>query len=110
MLLDPMTTWSLVRISPVELMIMPVPAALPLPRVVLTLTMAGLTLAATASVVASVPFDGGSKLWSGGVSGPCSDPPGFCSDIFDLPPLATWNSDVVLRGCARDLGTDSMNP
>src|SRR5438034_731267 len=55
-------------------------------------------------------FDGGSKLWSGGVSGPCSDPPGFCSDIFDLPPLATWNSDVVLRGCARDLGTDSMNP
>src|SRR5438046_902789 len=57
MLLDPMTTWSLVRISPVELMIMPVPAALPLPRVVLTLTMAGLTLAATASVVASVLFD-----------------------------------------------------
>src|SRR5438093_13609790 len=57
MLLDPLTTWWLVRISPVELMIMPVPAAWPLPSVVLTLTMAGLTLAATASVVASVLFD-----------------------------------------------------
>src|SRR5205809_4906263 len=57
MVLDPLTTWGLVRISPVELMIMPVPAAWPLPSVVLTLTMAGLTLAATASVVASVLFD-----------------------------------------------------
>src|SRR2546429_8036829 len=51
MLVEPLTTWLLVRISPVELMSMPVPAAAPLPRTVLMSTMAGLTLAAIASVV-----------------------------------------------------------
>src|ERR1700751_1401234 len=48
MLVDPVTTWFLVRISPVELMIMPVPAAWPLPSVVLMSTIAGSTLAAIA--------------------------------------------------------------
>src|SRR5216117_3199004 len=52
MLLDPATTWLLVRISPVELTIMPVPAAWPLPRVVLMSTIAGRTLFAIASVPA----------------------------------------------------------
>src|SRR5882762_7094910 len=51
MLVEPLTTWLLVRISPVELMSMPVPAAAPLPSTVLMSTMAGLTLAAIASVV-----------------------------------------------------------
>src|SRR5690348_2926355 len=49
MLFDPVTTWLLVRISPVELMIIPVPAAWPLPSVVLMSTMAGITFAAAAS-------------------------------------------------------------
>src|SRR5713101_7579926 len=49
MLDEPVTTWLLVRISPVELMIMPVPAAWPLPSVVLMSTIAGMTFAAAAS-------------------------------------------------------------
>src|ERR1700756_4425630 len=48
MVVEPVTTWLLVRISPVELMIMPVPAAWPLPRVVLMSTIAGSTFAAIA--------------------------------------------------------------
>src|SRR5207245_3105251 len=51
MLVEPLTTWLLVRISPVELMSMPWPAAAPLPSTVLMSTMAGLTLAAIAFVV-----------------------------------------------------------
>src|SRR5438094_8531590 len=58
MLLDPATTWLLVRISPVELTIMPVPAAWPLPRVVLMSTIAGRTLFAIASVPALPLLEG----------------------------------------------------
>src|SRR5215470_8182359 len=49
MVVEPVTTWLLVRISPVELMIMPVPAAALVPTVVLTSTIAGSTRAAIAS-------------------------------------------------------------
>src|SRR5438270_7350332 len=55
MLVEPVTTWLLVRISPVGLMIMPVPAAWPLPRVVSMSTIAGTTLAEIASVVVELP-------------------------------------------------------
>jgi hypothetical protein len=48
MLVDPVTTWLLVRISPDEETIMPVPAAWPLPSVVLMSTIAGSTFAAIA--------------------------------------------------------------
>src|SRR2546423_14760037 len=52
MLVEPKTTWLLVRISPVGLMSMPVPAAWLEPTVVLMSTIAGLTLAAIAALVA----------------------------------------------------------
>src|SRR6267143_3686920 len=60
MLVEPLTTWLLVRISPVELISIPVPAAAPLPRTVLMSTTAGLTLAAMAAVVllGAVPVPG----------------------------------------------------
>src|SRR2546430_5891109 len=51
MLVEPLTTWLLVRISPVELTIMPVPAAALEPMVVLMSTIAGSTLAATAAAL-----------------------------------------------------------
>src|SRR5579859_8145622 len=57
MLLEPRTTWSLVRISPDDVTMSPVPAALPPPaRVVLMLTIAGVTLAATADAL-RLPFE-----------------------------------------------------
>src|SRR5437588_1604264 len=70
MLVDWLTTWLLVRISPVELMIMPVPAAWLVPTVVLMSTIAGSTLAAIALAV-PLPADGvvpGVAAWMG-VSG-----------------------------------------
>src|SRR5207237_7977816 len=57
MLVDWLTTWLLVRISPVELMIMPVPAAWLDPTVVLMSTIAGSTFAAIALAV-PLPSDG----------------------------------------------------
>src|SRR5690242_18498709 len=67
MLVEPVTTWLLVRISPVELMIIPVPAALLDPMTVLMSTMAGSTFAAIASAV--VPPDDGLVLGVAGVIG-----------------------------------------
>src|SRR6266851_4455338 len=59
MLVEPSTTWLLVSTSPDEVMIIPVPAAAPLPllvwMIVLTSTIAGSTLAAIACAL-SVPF------------------------------------------------------
>src|ERR1700694_5754280 len=59
MLVDPSTTWLLVRTSPEEVMIIPVPAAAPEPvlvwMTVLMSTIAGSTLAAIACAL-SVPF------------------------------------------------------
>src|SRR5256885_9859482 len=52
MLVEPKTTWLLVRISPVGLMSIPVPAAWLEPTVVLMSTIAGLTFAAIAALVA----------------------------------------------------------
>src|SRR5919108_1152913 len=57
MLVDPVTTWLFVRISPVGLISIPVPAAWPLPSTVLMSTIAGRTLAAMASVLV-VPVGG----------------------------------------------------
>src|SRR5436305_1397663 len=54
MLVDPVTTWLLVRISPVGLMSMPEPAAWLDPSTVLMSTIAGLTLAA---IAAASPLD-----------------------------------------------------
>src|ERR1700687_4417169 len=48
MLVEPSTTWLLVRTSPLEVRIMPVPAAVPDPVTVLMSTTAGSTLAAIA--------------------------------------------------------------
>src|SRR4029077_21166671 len=48
MLIEPLTTWCLVSTSPSEVMIMPVPAACPLPVIVLMSTIAGLTFVAIA--------------------------------------------------------------
>src|SRR6202521_1643914 len=48
MLVEPSTTWLLVRTSPLEVRIMPVPAAVPEPVTVLMSTTAGSTLAAIA--------------------------------------------------------------
>jgi hypothetical protein len=57
MLVDPRTTWSLVRTSPEELTIKPVPAAAPpVASFVLMLTMAGVTFAATAEAL-NVPVE-----------------------------------------------------
>src|SRR5438552_18156423 len=70
MLVDWLTTWLLVRISPVELMSVPVPAARLDPTVVLMSTIAGSTLAAIALAV-PLPADGvvpGVAAWMG-VSG-----------------------------------------
>src|SRR5437899_2032176 len=52
MLVEPVITWLLVRISPVGLMSIPLPAAWPDPKVVLTSTIAELTLAAIAAMLA----------------------------------------------------------
>ena len=57
MLVSPSMTWLLVSTSPVEVITMPVPAALPPLKVMLTLTMPGVTLAATADV-SGLPVDG----------------------------------------------------
>src|SRR5436309_1918114 len=55
MLVEPLTTWLLVRISPFEPMIMPEPAASPEPTMVLMSTIAGLILVAMASVLLDWP-------------------------------------------------------
>src|SRR2546421_12345305 len=71
MLVEPLITWLLVRISPVELTIMPVPAAALEPMVVLMSTIAGSTLAATAAaLLLPLPLPvAGAGGWVGGGGG-----------------------------------------
>src|SRR5438874_3037941 len=71
MLVEPLTTWLLVRISPVELTIMPVPAAALEPMVVLMSTIAGSTLAATAAaLLLPLPLPvAGAVVWMGDAMG-----------------------------------------
>src|SRR5690242_7072581 len=89
MLVEPVTTWLLVRISPVGLMIMPVPAAWPLPSMVSMLTIAGTTFAAIASTVVAPPLvDVPGVTWVIGDSGTeCS----VCDDC------AAWRCVLTAR-------------